>query len=765
MSFIDRENERSSFKNNYQVNMQNNINQVYIIEADHGIGKTEFIREVSKYFSNFSLEINGEDNYQELSIFKSMVLELDKASYEHTYDDFKSYYEKKINNNKAFNLLFKVTALFGQALAKRKNLDINFESLIGYTVKYDQFILNAQTENLFEYAEYVFESVNMNIIFPHAKLIDSGSLNLISQLIVKYAGNIFIFESDNNDTSLKIEQYLKNSHKIFFKKYILNKLSGNHIEEYINQLLSDLKLEAKNIDSSILKDSIKKGDLDEIESILKDFNNRLEIDNSSKMRSIKEIILNLSNSQNAALILINYTNGKLNSEELTNILNDLDPYFSWEDINFLLDKNLIEQIDDTILMLPFVTNILNEKEFMQYLKSAVSSAFIRNLNKKLNKEYNSRYVDILVDYYLNNNQFYQLKTLITLIDCRLKNFNTQSERIDYFQKFVTIRHGLQKYNSDILVDFAKLAYNSNLYTEAMQFIELIDFIDDDIIFIKALVLNRCEKFKESKKYINNVINNYSKQSSVYFNLSLILIMDLIQLNQKEEAYSIYNIVKSYTNEVLYPYLIRISNVFCDDYLEKLNIVKSITDTIYKTNNSEFCGLHAIYLAYSYALADQPEMAEKSLLDARTFFGNNLLYNNMILHNEATIKFHKQDIDDEIVSLLNNAKITTYDEYDRFAINNNLLVYYILSDNISCFDCYKIVQELESMLKKTDFVRFIDKIYYNLYFYYSKMYNMEKSEHYRLKLSKENILYSDTYKYKLMYETSWKLPINIKMVKN
>lgn len=443
MSFIDRENERSSFKNNYQVNMQNNINQVYIIEADHGIGKTEFIREVSKYFSNFSLEINGEDNYQELSIFKSMVLELDKASYEHTYDDFKSYYEKKINNNKAFNLLFKVTELFGQALAKRKNLDINFESLIGYTVKYDQFILNAQTENLFEYAEYVFESVNMNIIFPHAKLIDSGSLNLISQLIVKYAGNIFIFESDNNDTSLKIEQYLKNSHKIFFKKYILNKLSGNHIEEYINQLLSDLKLEAKNIDSSILKDSIKKGDLDEIESILKDFNNRLEIDNSSKMRSIKEIILNLSNSQNAALILINYTNGKLNSEELTNILNDLDPYFSWEDINFLLDKNLIEQIDDTILMLPFVTNILNEKEFMQYLKSAVSSAFIRNLNKKLNKEYNSRYVDILVDYYLNNNQFYQLKTLITLIDCRLKNFNTQSERIDYFQKFVTIRHGLQ----------------------------------------------------------------------------------------------------------------------------------------------------------------------------------------------------------------------------------------------------------------------------------------------------------------------------------
>ena len=50
---------------------------------------------------------------------------------------------------------------------------------------------------------------------------------------------------------------------------------------------------------------------------------------------------------------------------------------------------------------------------------------------------------------------------------------------------------------------------------------------------------------------------------------------------------------------------------------------------------------------------------------------------MILHNEATIKFYSGDIDEAIPELLNSAKITAYDEYDRFAIYNNLVVYYLL----------------------------------------------------------------------------------------
>lgn len=212
---------------------------------------------------------------------------------------------------------------------------------------------------------------------------------------------------------------------------------------------------------------------------------------------------------------------------------------------------------------------------------------------------------------------------------------------------------------------------------------------------------------------------------MHFKLSLVLMMNLIQLNKRDEASNIFNELISYKNEPLYPYLVRLSNVFYDDYKKRLQVVESITKDFYKNNDNEFSGLHAIYLAYLYALTKQPELAEKELLKAREFFGDNLIYNHMVLHNEATIKFHNDEIDEDIPILLNNAKITAYDEYDQFAINNNLLVYYILSDNISSLECQNTALELEGMLINTGFKRFLDKIYYNLYHYYTKMYNYEK----------------------------------------
>ena len=757
MNFINRKRECDSFRDNYEQNIRNNINQVYIIEADHGVGKSEFIKEVSKYFSHYPIEIFPFGDTEELSVFKRMILELDKISDEYGFDDFKTFYRKKSNNAKALQLLLKITAIFGQIWAKSKECDVDFISLTEDSKESEKFILNAQVENLFEYSKYVFSTVHMHVVFHHTLVIDAGSLDLLSKLIVNSKGSVFIFESNSNQTSSKIEQYLKNSHSIFMKKYLLNKLSDSHIENYIKQLVNELKLEADYINSSILKESIEKGDLAEISSILKDFNNRLKKDISTKIRSTKEIVQSLTKQQNTLLILISYANGKLNTAELKEVINELNSGFNMSNLDLLLEKKLIEKNDEYVLILPFVHKILNEKEYMPNLKYAVASALNKNLNKKLSQAYNNRYVDILTEYYLNNKQFSQLKFLLKQISRRIKNFNTQAERIDYFKKFCKNRMELYKKDKDFAMLFAKMAYDTNLYFEAMDFINLINNMDDDTIFMKALILNRCEKFNESKIYIKSKLN---KSSPIYFKLSLLLMMNLIQLNEYNDAKNIFINLKSYEQEPLYPYLIRLSNVFYDDYLKRLEVVQSITPQIYD-NNNECSGLHAIYLAYLYSLTEQPNQAEKSLLEARNFFGDNLIYNHMILHNEAIIKFHNNEIDEEIPVLLNNAKITAYDEYDQFAINNNLLVYYILSDNISNIECQKIVQELERMLEHTNFKRFVDKIYYNLYIYYVKMYSYEKSEYYKTKLSKENAKYDGIYKYKLMYETSWKLPINQK----
>lgn len=760
MTFINRVTELTSFRNDYENNKNHKISQVYIIEADHGIGKSEFIREASKYFSYYPLDIIQFYNNDELSVFKSLVIELDKNSEEYGYDSFKTFYLKKTHNAKAIQLLLKITAIFAQALAKTKNFDVGLETLVDDPVRHEDFILNAQIENLFEYAEYIFSTVDMHIIFHHASNIDLSSLNLLSKLITVSENNVFIFESDNKKSSSKIEQCLQNNHTTFLKKYQLNRLSDDQINKYIQQLLHELKLQADKFDSSILRESIEKGDLAEIASILKDYNDRLKEDASAKLRSIKEILASLSDTQSILLILSSYTSGKLSQSELKDVIDELNSPITELDFDFLVGKNLINNNNGYIGLMPFVYQAINANEFMPTLKYAAISALIKNLNTRLSDCFECRYVDILVEYYLDSKEYLQLKSMLPSIDLRLKCFNTQAERIDYFTKFKTVLQEMIDNDTDYALKFAKLAYDANLYFEAWDFINIVDDADDNTIFVKALILNRCEDFEQSKKYIESNLTELKKYSSIDFKLRLVLMMDLIQLNERDRAYSIFEELKKYTQEPLYPYLIRLSNVFCKDFDERLAVVQSITEALYQSNDDEFCGLHSVYLAYLYALTRQPEQAESSLAEARNYFGNHVIYNHMILHNEATIRFLNHEIDEEIPTLLCSAKITAYDEYDRFAINNNLLCYYMLKDKISSLECQKIVLELEEMLQHTSFKRFISKIYYNLYYYYTKMYNFTKSEYFKSKLMAKNIKCDGEYSYILMYETSWKLPIKI-----
>ncbi|MCM1236732.1 MAG: hypothetical protein NC489_42190 [Ruminococcus flavefaciens] len=762
MSFINRREEIYSFKNNYEKNAQNNISQVYIIKANHGVGKSEFIREVSKYFSYFPLDIYQSDDV-ELSTFKRLVLELDKVSGEYEYCDFRTFYGRKTRNAKAIQLFLKITALFGQAFIRSNESEVELTSLVDNPIQYENFILKAQTENMFEYAKYVLSKKCMHIVFHHASNIDSGSLDLLSKLITASTGSVFIFESNDEKDSSRIEHYLKNSHNIFLKTYSLSKLSNEHIQTYIQQLLQDLKIQSNKLDSNILTESIEKGDLAEISSILKDFNDRLQKDTSAKLRSTKQILESLPEKEIICLILIDYANRKLNVSELNEIMGELENSSDAMVLDKLLEKKMIEKSNDCMLLLPFVYQIVNLKEFMPSLKYAVSSALIKNLNTKLSQNYNSRYIDILVEYYLNNNLFYQLRSLLLKISQRLKDFHTQYERIEYFKIIHEKRQELCEFDESYAIEFAQIAYDANLYFEAYDFINLIysDNSNDNVVYLKALILNRCEDFEESINYVKSKLKKLNKQSSLYFKLSLVLMMNLIQLEEREDAVIIFNELISYTKEPLYLYLIRLSNVFYNDLKERLAVVESITEDFYKTNDNEFSGLHAIYLAYLYTLTHQPELAEKSLSESRDYFGDNLIYNHMILHNEASIKFHSRKIDEDIPILLNSAKITAYDEYDKFAINNNLLVYYILSDKMSSLECQKIALELEGMLCHTNFKRFLDKIYYNLYHYYLKMFNNEKSDYFKTKLLLSGGDIDSNYKYKLMYETSWKLPIRTK----
>ena len=760
MEFINRKTELQELKNEYKKYLETGKSQVYIIRADSGVGKSEFIKEITKDFSKMPIEIIHLEDVENFSTFRRFVIELDKLSNINKYLDFKAFYTRKINGSKALQLLLKISSFFGQAfigtLSKDNGIEavvseINLPSLVAEHKEYETFILNAQTENLFEYAKYVLTHKKLYFIFPNASKIDRASLDLFNKLIIESNGSLFILECADE----KVENCFKNSHNILLKTYQLEKLSDEHIKLYIKLLAEQLDLQVEQINFSILQDSIKKGDLSEISIILKDFSERLKEDKTSKLYNIQQIIDSISQSQLIFLLLSLYTNGKLQVADLNEIISSSDSTFSQKDIDLLIEKNLLEIVENFIFLPNSVSEILKQVDNFSTEKIVAGSLLVRNLNLKLSQTNKFDYLDSLVDYHIDSSQFLQIKPLLSKIQERLLNFDSQQNRREYFEKFFLNRHEFIEIDKTFALSFAKIAYDANLYHESLEFINNSIEITEETIFTKALILNRCEKFEESIGYIKQNIVGCSKRSSLFFKLSLVHIMNLVQLEYRDEAKEIFDIIKLQEDNPLFPFLVRISNVFEHNFSERLKIVESVSEAIYNMNNLEFSGLHAIYLSYLYTANKKFKLAEDSLNKAREFFGEKLIYNHMILHNEATIKFYNNDIDDSILELLNGARLTAYDQYDRLAIYNNLLVYYILTDQVTSIDCQMIIFELEELLKETSFKRFVDKINYNLYHYYRKMFNYAKSEEYKCRLSEQfNMSF---YEMKLMYETSWKLP--------
>jgi hypothetical protein len=765
MEFINRRDELDKIQNEYKQHLKTGKSQVYIIRANSGIGKSEFIKEIIKDFSQTPIEILHLDDTENSSAFRRFVIELDKVSQFYGYLDFKAFYTKKINSSKALQLLLKMSSFFGQAfigmVSKENGLEsiiseVNLPSLIPGPREYETFILKAQIENLFEYAKYVLDHENLYFNFPNASVIDQESLDLLNKLIEKSEGSLFIFECADK----KVENSFKNCRNIILRTYQLEKLSDEHIKLYINILSNQLELQAEQINFTTLQDSIRKGDLSEISLILKDFSERLKEDKASKLQSIYQIIENISQTQLVFLLFVFYTKRKLSLTDLREIMLETDKTFSQEDIDFLIEKGLLDQVENFVFLSNSVSEVIRQENYFKKERTFVGSILIRFLNLKLSQTNEFVYLDTLVDYYICSKFFLQIKLILPKIQERLLNFDSQQGRKEYFEIFYLNRQRFIEEDSSFALSLAKIAYDANLYYEALEFINLSTEVTADIVFAKSLILNRCEYFPESIKYIQENIMNLSEQSSQFFKLSLIKLMNLIQLERRDEAKTIFENIKLQVDNPYYPYLIRISNVFELSFSERLRKVEEISGRIYSLENAEFSGLNAIYLSYLYAVNDKINEAEEQLNKARDFFGDSLIYNHMILHNEATIKFHNNDIDNSIPELLNNAKLTAYDQYDLLAIYNNLLVYYILSDQIADINCQILVYELEDLLNETGFKRFIDKINYNLCHYYYRMYNSEKVEMYCNKLADNQIKNFSDYKMKLMYETSWKLPLNL-----
>ena len=148
---------------------------------------------------------------------------------------------------------------------------------------------------------------------------------------------------------------------------------------------NQLELQAEQINFTTLQDSIRKGDLSEISLILKDFSERLKEDKASKLQSIYQIIENISQTQLVFLLFVFYTKRKLSLTDLREIMLETDKTFSQEDIDFLLEKGLLDQVENFVFLSNSVSEVIRQETYFKKERTFVGSILIRFLNLKLSQ--------------------------------------------------------------------------------------------------------------------------------------------------------------------------------------------------------------------------------------------------------------------------------------------------------------------------------------------------------------------------------------------
>ena len=115
---------------------------------------------------------------------------------------------------------------------------------------------------------------------------------------------------------------------------------------------------------------------------------------------------------------------------------ETDKTFSQEDIDFLLEKGLLDQVENFVFLSNSVSEVIRQETYFKKEKTFVGSILIRFLNLKLSQTNEFVYLDTLVDYYICSKFFLQIKLILPKIQERLLNFDSQQGRKEYFEIFI-----------------------------------------------------------------------------------------------------------------------------------------------------------------------------------------------------------------------------------------------------------------------------------------------------------------------------------------
>ncbi len=762
MKYVNRDEERKKLKENIRNNQR-----IILVVSETGIGKSSLVNTVleDEKCNTIRVKASPNDLSSDYSFIRFLGHNISLKADKYGYSSFEKFVnrQKKINKTKQnitaglFYLFFKNSDLISESLKKK-----NEETYI---------IFNQTIELVCQYINSIITQKKLIFFIENSNIISKKELALLCDFINRSLKCCYILEYNKNKSSDAYEETIDILKSISTQYYLLevNKLSRTHIKEIINNTMNDKTI-------PLPEDLLIAANLHEILCFAKNLNDTNINKQDNKKHKIEDIIRNFRDDKKAIFYAIYIWKKEIEFNTICDLINNY--------MKLCYEKNQIKDIildfqekylltfedNERIIINDYIKNNIFFNEKGDHIQLAVISSIRKFCSDKIkfysdNESNANKYRNILLNISIQYDPINIIES-ISYIDYKLKKCINRTEAIDFIDKVINSINVNKCLNhpafNDLCDKLINIAYQNSLYNGTYDLMNLRyknGYQSDKYILYKSVILNRLERFNESIDWINSSLNRFPKHSEEYVILQLSKMMSLKQLNKKTELDKIYN--KLYKNRSIYklyniyPYLLRFSatdKYDISDLKEAIELIKTKNDEINVAQT-------LINLCVEYTVNKKYDLARNCLEEAIKYLGECRNRNSSILQNYASISL-KQIIenngmkcDPSIKENLESALITADTIYAKLAIYNNLLVYYLINENV--YSGIKIAQKLENILKTNEYRRFEDNVMYNLYLFY--IMSNDKGKAIAIKSKIKN--FSENQKPYLMYSTFWQFPLD------
>jgi len=727
LEFLNRINERQQIID--FIKGSEKSNEVIILVGPSGVGKSELVRHV------LECEISGNKKIRvNISINKASAFEnnhylnlLYKSVFDHFNTD-KISFLKNIFKSGIFNI-FNIPRIAFDLLINK----------LGFSEKPRLFEPIQQPDIIHkkEFIEKMLSGKNYIITIENFQSIDTGSFEVLNEIIAHTSNLVFIFEytfsandNDNLFSMINIISKICGHDKI--KSLYINKLDFTEARRLLsddsglsNANIDDLEKIYDNSGGNLMHIILAKNFLD------------------TKQIPIETTIERLSKNAKYLLGIIYWLETEINYTELFELTSD--PYTPPEIIfSFTLYESCYQELSNAKVIVSakselrlrhdsIITAIENRPKdpifFLAY--NAVKKYYLNAMKDSAKKP---QIAERLFSLYIKGGDIdiISLLTEIRIIVLREKYPEDIIKKLGFLEKKLPAAPISIRANAYELL--AEICHSIGMAEQAETYLNQIYNATNPYHFaLKAGIL-------ALKYHIPDCQNELDVMADTPFNNPrLRIIIGLCRLFGVMMTLS-KSTGKMYAEKLLkdsecaefveYGILLRNYAELIDDIPESISVYEQALP-IFKTHHYQVYEAD-VYIALSmlYAYLGSLNMAEDYLqlaIDTSTDINKSEIYNNM-----AVISILKGSYNKETLKNLNNAILLNNYDYDKFIIKCNLLVYYCLTGNME--NANKLCVQIEdSKHERYNYDEFKHIIYTNLLFYSKQVQDINREKLYTNKL--------------------------------